>query len=291
MTPAKMIFHYFIISITLIICIAVLYWIFFHRTNLPVKRFFLDFIIPLGITIAAVVFILSPQSASYQGFQFRNRDLFRLIMFLAGTGIFIPVFCTIQLMQVVFNQKIELTSPSALSELKRGAYYTFSRVFAAKEQMHSYLSGSVAGKSSEYKRTSVFFVFPLFDAEEDTAGKKDVKIWTGGYCSRTLNRFGRNDKLPDFRDFKENCLQNIMKKEISQKTIFYEPQESGFKDIYLKAVESSGRNHGDIILLLLPLELSNNVILKRFLWAILTFAAGLLLWVIIVYLAGYIKME
>ena len=286
MRMLTLIWHYALFSLGVLILYSIIYWINYHYNTVSIKRIYSEFFIPLVLALLIILLFISPKIAGLPEFQFTKPGLYNFLMFFAVAGIFIPLFCSSQYMQFFLPKIEKYNSPEEITSIKRGTYYSFRECYAYKQGVHLYVTGNVAGKSSEYRRISIFFICPFIKSPNGADTNASVKLWTGTYFSRSESRFSRpKDLQPDFDEYKAICTKLFQEKEYSSDIVFYSPQESGFRDQLITAIKTTGRNDGDKYNVLIPIDSSMSRSAHiRLVWMVLSYLAGVTLWALIIWI-------
>ncbi|MBM3404672.1 MAG: hypothetical protein FJY10_07255 [Bacteroidetes bacterium] len=271
---------------------AALFWYYFHFHPFHINITFSEYIIPFVITLLVTLICIRPAYISHFGDFIKNRKLMDLLVFLAGCGILIPLFFSIQYMKVFSPRIVEVGTPSCIRKERPSRYYRIMNYFIDHGHMVHARTSNTAGKYSEYMRLNLFYAAPLKDYREDKTFGSSYNVWTGMHFGRTNSRRAINPKIVGFDEFERLSLPTFKSFNQAKEDMFYIPDPSGFRDGFEKALKENGMlDHGTIPpLILLPVaDMIANQQRTRLIWVLGTVAGSIILGWLTIFLLNYLR--
>ena len=142
----KLINLFCLLSTCSIVFYSGVFWYYHHYHPFELDRSVPGFIIPAILTILLVLIFLRPAVNASPLFSFNIKNLNEFLLFLAGLGIFIPLYFSTEYMKFFRPRIIEISSPAGVTVNNSGTFYHIDAFYANKQKAGTFFSSHIAGK-------------------------------------------------------------------------------------------------------------------------------------------------
>lgn len=204
----QLLLPYFLCLIGVISFCSLFNWIFIIQLDcLPITDIVIEFFIPGGISIIAVVLFIR-KGIHFLKFKQNNGD--NLLYFIAILGIFIPTLIAQEYIESATGKLTSLESISQLNQFPKTKYYTLKRSYFCKKTAGVLQRVDVSGKHNEHLDFYVYTLTAIMNTPKDTL-KDHCDYWL---CKRYLksisNRLDDSEKERQYAEFLETTHEEYM---------------------------------------------------------------------------------
>lgn len=181
---------YVLVTLLLGVGYTFLNWFFCINTQwVAINEMYIDFIIPMVITILLVYFVIRPRLHILQ--LAPGKDTFGIQMLIA-ISMFIPTAIAQNYIDKATGTLTEVHRIPEISKLPESKYYDVDLFYLDTQHIGMYKTSRVSGKHSQHFNFELYIAIPMFNTAKDTNGYA-CKYWIGEYYSKQIS----NSLSPD----------------------------------------------------------------------------------------------